>query len=65
MLYQDILNKRIDSSKNILPDENKEREVEIIKDEIADAYSKGKLTELHYNLLKEKISELEKDNNKR
>ena len=34
-----------------------------IKGDIADAYSKGKLTELHYNLLKEKISELEKKNN--
>ena len=28
--------------------------------EIKDAFSKGKLTELHYNLLMNKISEMEK-----
>jgi YVTN family beta-propeller protein len=59
-LYHDIFKKRIDAL--IIPnDENKKtKQVEKIKDELADAYSKGKLIILHYNLLKEKISELEK-----
>ncbi|MDQ4074105.1 MAG: hypothetical protein M3162_07355 [Thermoproteota archaeon] len=35
-----------------------------IRKDIKDAYSKGKLTEQHYNLLNDEISQLEKDTEK-
>ena len=53
ILYQEIFKKRIDMSSN----EQKVKSMNIIKDDISDAYSTGKINELHYNLLKEKISE--------
>ena len=51
--YQKIFKKRIES----LTDPNTEA-VSKIKNDIRDAYSDGKTSELHYNLLNEKISDL-------
>jgi YVTN family beta-propeller protein len=55
VLYEEIYKKEIDSSTSapnfgVLMDK--------IKDEITDAYSKGKITELHYKLLNERISDM-------
>src|SRR4029078_2293664 len=58
VLYQEIFMKKIDSM-----DDNKEIDLSLklkLVREIKDAFSKGKLTELHYNLLLNKISEMEK-----
>ena len=58
ILYQEIFMKKIDSM-----DDNKEIDLSLklkLVREIKDAFSKGKLTELHYNLLLNKISEMEK-----
>jgi DNA-binding beta-propeller fold protein YncE len=58
ILYQEIFMKKIDSM-----DGDKEidlsSKLKLVR-EIKDAFSKGKLTELHYNLLINKISEMEK-----
>jgi DNA-binding beta-propeller fold protein YncE len=59
ILYQEIFMKKIDS----IDDNDKEidlsSKLKLVR-EIKDAFSKGKLTELHYNLLISKISELKK-----
>jgi YVTN family beta-propeller protein len=64
VLYEKIFKQKIDVL-NIIPNEgNHKKLIEKIRDEMTDAYSKGKLNELHYNLLKEKLSEnIEKNNN--
>ena len=36
-----------------------------MKNDITDAYAKGKISELHYNILNEKISKAANDKNKR
>ena len=54
ILYEEIFEKRI-KSLNSNNDGLQE-----IKSSVKDAYSKGKLTELHYNLLNEEITEKEK-----
>lgn len=46
---------------NNLTDQDKEKLFGLIKNEISDAYSKEKINELHYTLLKEKLSIYEKD----
>ena len=51
--YQKIFKTRIES----LIDSNTE-DISKIKNDIRDAYSDGKITELHFNLLNEKISDL-------
>jgi hypothetical protein len=58
ILYQEIFMKKID-----FMDDDKEIDLSLklkLVREIKDAFSKGKLTELHYNLLMNKISEMEK-----
>ena len=59
--YEEIFKKRIDSSINesSTNKEDKKKQFNKINEDIEDAYSKEKITEKHYNLLKEKISELE------
>lgn len=58
ILYQELFMKKIDSM-----DDGKEIDLslklKLVRD-IKDAYSKGKLNELHYNMLMNKISEMEK-----
>ena len=50
-----LINKRIDNNEKV-------KSIKETKEDILDAYSKGKLIELHYDLLKEKISKIEKKN---
>jgi uncharacterized membrane protein len=56
ILYEEIYNKKIDSL-NSMSDENNRKKIMLnnVKNEIMDAYAKGKITESHYNLLNEKI----------
>ena len=56
ILYDEIFKKKIDSLYS-LSGENKEKLNNEIKN-IEDAYSKGKISELHYNLLNKKIESL-------
>lgn len=63
ILYQEIFKKRIQLLSNVLNKEDMKKIAEKIKDDIDDAYSKAKLNELHYDLLKEKISKYENNNN--
>lgn len=59
LAIQEIFRKKIDS----MYDDDKEIDLSLklkLVREIKDAFSKGKLTELHYNLLLNKISEMEK-----
>jgi hypothetical protein len=59
LLYEDIFKKRIDSLNN-LQENDKVKLLDKIKDDISDAYSKEKINELHYMLLKDKLSNYEK-----
>jgi hypothetical protein len=59
--YREIFKKEIDSLKNVL-ENNKVKSLDKINNDISDAYAEEKINELHYNLLKEKISELDKKN---
>ncbi len=59
VLYEDIFKSEIESLDN-QPEKHKEERLKI-QDRVADAYSKGRLNELHYNLLREKLSNYEKD----
>ena len=63
VLYQEIINKRIQLLNNVSDKGDKQKTIEKIKDDIYDAYSKTKLTKLHYNLLNKKILEYENKNN--
>ena len=62
LLYQELFKKRIHSLNDVSNNEDMQKQVEKIKDDIDDAYSKAKITELHYNLLNKKISEYENKN---
>jgi DNA-binding beta-propeller fold protein YncE len=57
ILYQEIFMRKIDILDN--KEIDLQLKLKLVKD-IKDAYSKGKLTELHYNMLINKISETEK-----
>ena len=58
-LYEEIYRKQIDSLKESTDNnENRKALVEQIKEDITDAYSKGKIIDLHYNLLNERITKL-------
>jgi YVTN family beta-propeller protein len=58
-LYQQIYNKRIESLDNLSAEKEKIKTMKVIKEDIADAFAKSKLNELHYTLLKEAVSEKE------
>ena len=62
MHYEEMFRGRIDSL-NRIQENNKEKVLAEIKDDISDAYSKERINELHYILLKEKVSKCEKINN--
>ena len=62
ILYQEIFKKEIDSLNSLTNNEDKIKLFNNIRSDIEDAYSKEKVTEKHYNLLKEKISEFENKN---
>ena len=59
ILYQELFKEKI-ASLNSLPENEKGKLLVEIKDGISDAYSKGKISESHYSLLKEKLSNYEK-----
>ena len=60
ILYQEIFKKEIDSLNSLTNNEDKIKLFNNIRSDIQDAYSKDKINEKHYTLLKEKIAELEK-----
>ena len=67
MLYQEVFKKEIDSLNSLTNNEDKIKLLNKVQSDIEDAYSKENLTEKHYNLLKEKISEFgntKKDNDR-
>ena len=55
--YNQIFQKEINLLKNKIDNENKMKLINEIQAELEDAYLKEKISEKHYNLLKEKISE--------
>jgi hypothetical protein len=57
MLYQEVFKKEIDSLNSLTNNEDKMRLLNKIHSDIQDAYSREKVTEKHYKLLKEKISD--------
>jgi hypothetical protein len=57
--YREIFKNDIDSLDNLSGYDKKSQIIEI-KIKLEDAYATGKINELHHNLLKEKISNLEK-----
>ena len=59
VLYEEIYRKKLDSLK-YSSNENLDRVavLEKIREDIVDAYSKGKLSELHHNLLNERITKM-------
>jgi hypothetical protein len=59
ILYQELFRRRIDSS-NTLPENDNGKLLDEIKEDISDAYSKDKISELHYTLLEKKLSNYEK-----
>ena len=59
ILYEEIFKRRIDSLSK-LPENDKGKLLSEIKDDVSDAYSKERINELHYSLLKEKFSNYEK-----
>ena len=63
LLYEKIFRKRIDSLNYASNKEIIEKQLDKIKNNLENAYSEGKISELHYNLLKEKIAKIVIDNN--
>jgi hypothetical protein len=59
MIYQEIFKKKIDSL-NSLPENDKEKVLIELKDDISEACSKGEISELHYTLLEKRLSNYEK-----
>ncbi len=60
ILYQEIFRRRIDSLKSLPENKDKTNLLDEIKEDISDAYSKEKITELHYSLLEKKLSNYER-----
>jgi hypothetical protein len=59
VLYEKIFKKRIDEVEKSLDDDlNRTIHVDKIKEDIRNAYSEGKISELHYNLLNERITKV-------
>lgn len=56
MLYQEVFKKEIDSLNTLTNNEDKMKLLNKIHSDIEDAYSKEKVNEKHYYLLKEKVS---------
>jgi YVTN family beta-propeller protein len=64
ILYEEILERKIDSLNKGIVDTDNEKILHDIKNDITEVYAKGKITETHYNLLNKKISDYEKRNTK-
>ncbi len=59
ILYEEMFKKRIESLNTAINQNGWKDLFSQLKDDIEDAYSKQKITELHYNLLNKKIIDLE------
>ena len=59
VLYHQIYDKKIDSLNHSFSFAERINSLQIIKNDIADLYSKGKIKELHYHMLKEKLLDFE------
>jgi YVTN family beta-propeller protein len=57
--YREIFNQKVDSLDN-LSEYDKENKITEIRSDIEDAYSTGRITDLHYNPLQKKLSKYEK-----
>jgi hypothetical protein len=62
LLYEEIYDKKIGSLNGVLVAKNGDKSLDIMKNDITDSYAKGKITEIHYNILNEKISKAVNDN---
>ena len=62
MLYQEVFKKEIDSLNTLTNDDDKIKLLNKLHSGIENAYSKEKINEKHYNLLKQKISDYENSN---
>ena len=62
ILYQEVFKKEFESLYNLPNNEDQIKLLNKLYYDIEDAYSKEKITEKHYNLLKEKMSEFENKN---
>jgi hypothetical protein len=60
MLYLEVFKNEIDSLNSLTNNEDKMKLLNKLHSDIEDAYSKEKVTEKYYNLLKEKISYLKR-----
>jgi uncharacterized membrane protein len=56
ILYEGAYKNKIDSLNGKVDLKNNRIDLDEIKNDITDAYAEGKITEQHYNLLKEKIA---------
>ena len=61
VLYQQIYNKKLDSLNHSLSSHEDSNLLQHIKNDILDSYSKGKINELHYNLLEKRMSSYRDD----
>ncbi|MGB7635807.1 MAG: hypothetical protein WBL68_18965 [Nitrososphaeraceae archaeon] len=56
--YEEEFNKRIDWLKELPKEDVNHSTIDRLTGDITDAYSKGRITELHYELLNERISKI-------
>jgi uncharacterized membrane protein len=56
ILYERAYKNKIDSLNGKVDGKNNRLDLDEIKNDITDAYAEGKITEQHYNILKEKIA---------
>lgn len=61
--YNEIFKNEINSLQNTINNEDKVKLINELNSKLDDSYLQEKIDKEHYNLLKEKISEMEKKNN--
>jgi len=62
VIYQEIFKKRVNSFNHSGKKDADREIIKKIEEDIKDAYSKGKISELHYNLLNEKVTKMTSKN---
>jgi YVTN family beta-propeller protein len=65
VIYQEIFKKRVNSFNHSGKKDADREIIKKIEEDIKDAYSKGKISELHYNLLNEKVTKMTSKNYER
>jgi uncharacterized membrane protein len=65
VIYEEIFRKRVNSFNHSGKKDSDREIIKKIEEDIKDAYSKGKISELHFNLLKEKIAKMNPNNDER